>query len=295
METAGKSAPTGCFKCGLPGHWSRDCPADPIQSSGPNPRSALPPPPSSIPNPAGGAAAAARATGFDGKPAAKPKKVPAKRPKLTPELLLSDDGLGYVLRHFPRNFKYRGRGHEVSDLGNLIGMYREWHSHLIPYYSFDQFVHKVEQVAATNQVKRCIRELRERVASGGDPTKLHEPPPPEKDGVNNDQGLSTPFEPMDTEEPRQDVRELSNNTNADDLPQDLLHEIYEKATEDPPWSSQRHDVLGSVNESQNQVSNTVTSKSTKSQISDEQKTRMELNRLKALEKAAARSRSQQGS
>lgn len=36
---------------------------------------------------------------------------------------------------------------------------------------------------------------------------------------------------MDTEEPRQDVRELSNNTNADDLPQDLLHEIYEKATE----------------------------------------------------------------
>lgn len=42
---------------------------------------------------------------------------------------------------------------KVSDLGNLIGMYREWHSHLLPYYSFDQFVHKVENVAATNQVK----------------------------------------------------------------------------------------------------------------------------------------------
>ncbi|XP_030524512.1 TIMELESS-interacting protein [Rhodamnia argentea] len=293
METAGKSVPTGCYKCGLPGHWSRDCPSDPIQNSNsnsnPNPRPSLPPS-SSIPHPSG----AARATSFEDKPA-KPKKVPMKRPKLTPELLLSDDGLGYVLRHFPRNFKYRGRGNEVSDLGNLIGMYREWHSHLIPYYSFDQFVRKVEQVAASKQVKRCIGELRERVASGRDLTKLHESPSPEEDGVNNDQGLSTPFEPTDTEETRQHARESSNNTNADDLPQDILHEIYEKALEDAPRSTQGHDVLDLVNASQNQVTNTVTSKHTKSQISDEQKARMELNRLKALEKAAARSRSQQGS
>ncbi|KAL3719855.1 hypothetical protein ACJRO7_004786 [Eucalyptus globulus] len=291
MAAAGKSAPTGCYKCGLPGHWSRDCTADPVQSSNPNPRPPLPPS-SSIPR--SGGAAAARAAGSEDKPA-KPKKVPAKRPKLTPELLLSDDGLGYVLRHFPRNFKYRGRGNEVSDLGNLIGMYRDWHSHLIPYYSFDQFVHKVEQVAATNQVKRCIRELRERVASGGDPTKLHEPPPPKEDGVNDDQGLSTPFEFMDAEEPTQNERESLNNANANDLPEDILDEIYEKAIEDPPPTSQGHDVLDSANESQKQDSNTVTSNSTNSQISDEQKARMELNRLKALEKAAARSHSQQGS
>ncbi|KAF8010480.1 hypothetical protein BT93_J1192 [Corymbia citriodora subsp. variegata] len=293
METARKSVPTGCYKCGLPGHWSRDCTYDPTQNPNPNPnpRSILPSSSSSsIPHSGGAVTGAA---GSDDKPA-KPKKVPVKRPKLTPELLLSDDGLGYVLRHFPRNFKYRGRGHEVSDLGNLIGMYREWHSHLIPYYSFDQFVHKVEQVAASNQVKKCIRELRERVASGGDPTKLHEPPPPEEDGVNDDQGLSTPFDFMDTEEPRQNERESSNNANADDLPEDILHEIYEKATEDPPQSSQGNDVLDSVNELQNKFSKTVASKST-SQISDEQKARMELNRLKALEKAAARSHLQQGS
>ncbi|KAK3409741.1 hypothetical protein EUGRSUZ_J01834 [Eucalyptus grandis] len=251
MAAAGKSAPTGCYKCGLPGHWSRDCTADPVQSSNPNPRPTLPPS-SSIPR-SGGAAAAARAAGSEDKPA-KPKKVPAKRPKLTPELLLSDDGLGYVLRHFPRNFKYRSRGNE-----------------------------------------RCIRELRERVASGGDPTKLHEPPPPKEDGVNDDQGLSTPFEFMDAEEPTQNERESLNNANANDLPEDILDEIYEKAIEDPPPTSQGHDVLDSANESQKQDSNTVTSNSTNSQISDEQKARMELSRLKALEKAAARSHLQQGS
>lgn len=42
---------------------------------------------------------------------------------------------------------------QVRDLGNLIGLYTEWHSRLLPYYSFDHFVHKVEQVAATKRVK----------------------------------------------------------------------------------------------------------------------------------------------
>ncbi|CAH8362374.1 unnamed protein product [Eruca vesicaria subsp. sativa] len=34
-------------------------------------------------------------------------------------------------------------------------MYSEWYSHLLPYYSFDQFVHKVQQVASTKRVK-CV-------------------------------------------------------------------------------------------------------------------------------------------
>lgn len=41
---------------------------------------------------------------------------------------------------------------QVSDLGNLIGMYAEWHSHLIPYYSFNQFIRKVEQIGASKRV-----------------------------------------------------------------------------------------------------------------------------------------------
>ncbi|KAG0454261.1 hypothetical protein HPP92_025565 [Vanilla planifolia] len=155
------AAPTGCFKCGRPGHWSRDCPS----SSNPKPN---PGPPNSSSNEFKKISAKAEASSA--------KKVPRSRPKLTPDLLLSDDGLGYVLRHFPRNFKYRGRGHEVDDLGNLIAMYADWHAHVLPYYSFDQFIHKVEQVGASKRVRRCINELKERVARGGDLTKLHETP-----------------------------------------------------------------------------------------------------------------------
>ncbi|KAG6474592.1 hypothetical protein ZIOFF_068530 [Zingiber officinale] len=153
-----KAAPTGCFKCGGTGHWSRDCPSSSSNHDGPSPNLVATQPLSK-------ASAVTKSS---------MKKAPRTRPKLTPQILLSEDGLGYVLRHFPRAFKYRGRGHEsfgnfelfempfciistfyflqAADLGNLIGLYAQWHSQLIPYYSFDQFVRKVEQVGATKRV-----------------------------------------------------------------------------------------------------------------------------------------------
>lgn len=35
----------------------------------------------------------------------------------------------------------------------------------------------------------CIKELRDRVENGGDPTKLHEPPVQHEDDPNHEQGL----------------------------------------------------------------------------------------------------------
>ncbi|MQL78482.1 hypothetical protein Taro_010911 [Colocasia esculenta] len=173
-DGGGGAAPTGCFKCGRPGHWSRDCPSS--STANPNPSSSSHPKfaqSSKRPFPEKDKTAGASSSN----PGSGNKKAPRTIPKLTPDLLLSDDGLGYVLRHFPRSFKYHGHGHEVDDLGRLIDLYAQWHSRLIPYYSFGQFIQKVEKVGATMHVKRCVEELRQRIANGGDPTKLHEPPP----------------------------------------------------------------------------------------------------------------------
>ncbi|XP_008805882.2 TIMELESS-interacting protein [Phoenix dactylifera] len=290
---AGGGAATGCFKCGRPGHWSRDCPSS-FSATNPNPNPNPGTPFSSSSKfpqqPASGKATAAASSAA--------KKAPRTRPKVTPDLLLSEDGLGYVLRHFPRSFKYHGRGHEVSDLGNLINMYAEWHARLIPYYSFDQFVHKVEQVGATKRVRRCIAELRDRVAKGGDPTKLHEPPVEQVPLECEVENTAMEDQIADTIDPPLE------NHDADDMQEDMFNEIYEKAAEEPHHPSQQEPSQGSqgiaasevdpelrsLEEPPNQAAvNTVTVPS-KIQITEEQRARMEANRLKALERAAARAR-----
>ncbi|KAK4746974.1 hypothetical protein SAY87_026011 [Trapa incisa] len=282
MERTGRSAPTGCYKCGRPGHWSRDCPSVSVQ----NPSSGNPHP-SRASTSTSRAPFAAYVWNLEKKSASKQKKLPKSKPKLTSQLLVSEDGIGYVLRHFPQNFKYHGRGHEVSDLANLIGMYREWHSHLLPYCSFDQFVHKVEKVATTNQVKRCIRELKDRVAHGGDPSKIHLPLT--EDDVNNDQAHSKTLDMNEWNEHEKDFP--SKNHGGDDLQDYILNEIFEKAMENQLPNFHNDKVAPppvSVEATPNQSSGIVSSLSTENRIKEEDKARMEANRLKALERAAAR-------
>ncbi|XP_031132253.1 mini-chromosome maintenance complex-binding protein-like [Ipomoea triloba] len=45
---------------------------------------------------------------------------------------------------------------KVTDLRNLLGLYADWHSPLLPYYSFDQFVPKVEKVGSSKRVKLSV-------------------------------------------------------------------------------------------------------------------------------------------
>ncbi|XP_047333039.1 TIMELESS-interacting protein [Impatiens glandulifera] len=272
------SAPTGCYKCGRPGHWSRDCPSNPTSNPSNEPSTNLPSSSSNKTGASGGFAAL--------KTLEKPKKAPRIRPKLTPETLLSNDGIGYVLRHFPRGFKYRGHGHEVSDLGNLLGLYAGWHSHLIPYYAFDQFVHKVEQVGSTKRVKTCLKGLRERVANGEDPTKLQEPMP-DNVIINDEQGeqLVEPGSMNNCEEPIPPIIiEGDEDTSLKEKDEEyMLQEIFSGQV---PISEQAEALPCSNNNNNsnsNQSSNVIT-------ISDEVKARMEANRLKALQRAISRGR-----
>ncbi|XP_027909672.1 TIMELESS-interacting protein [Vigna unguiculata] len=280
----GTGTATGCYKCGRPGHWSRDCPFS-APNSNPNPSASTNP----TPDPS--------SSSFKPRSAAeKPKKLPRTRPKLTTEMLLSDDGLGYVLRYFPRQFKYRGRGHEVRDLGNLLQLYTEWHSRLLPYYSFNEFIHKVEKVGATRRVKNCIMELRERVASGGDPTKLREPPVVDDISID-EQGFAGSAEDGGATHQETDV--FADSLNVTDIQEEMLNDIYDKATEQPSQSTDN--VIGTSMASESnaterkaeKVQNNGTSESGKAEITEEQRARMEANRLKALQRRAARASSSQ--
>ncbi|TYI36349.1 hypothetical protein ES332_A03G135500v1 [Gossypium tomentosum] len=304
-----KSAPTGCYKCGKTGHWSHDCP-EALKSDHPNPGK----PGSGIPNPVGkgcykcgrpghwardcpdqpnlnassAASAALSYTPNQLPRPEKPKKVSKSRtrPKLTPELLLSDDGIGYILRHFPRAFRDRGRSHEASDLRNLIGLYREWHKYLLPYYSFAQFVHKVDKVASSKRVKNCVRDLRERVARGGDPTKLHESPD-EFNGPSDGQVAGH------SEEQTHAHYEVDH---VDDIQDSMLNEIYQKVSEEPsheiPTPMVSAEELAASGSRPEQMPNNEANCSTEVHITEEQRARMEANKLKALDRAASASSDQ---
>ncbi|KAF2321252.1 hypothetical protein GH714_037021 [Hevea brasiliensis] len=311
MEPA-KAAPTGCYKCGRPGHWSRDCP-----DSNPNPNSNPPSKSTNLSTSNSSRSFPIKSDISNSKPVAeKPKKAPRSRPKLTPEILLGDDGLGYVLRHFPRHFMYRGRGHEVRDLGNLIRLYSEWHSRLLPYYSFDEFVHKVEQVAATRRVKiidLCTMTFRIgglvtsfslyvyvdicMVHTGmcGEENWLRKWVNEQENGIYELEEEICHSAPDEAVGLHQQGDQHLRNYGADGVQEDMLHESDDRATE----SCLLHFYFlnsGTISYWHGATSsNNIVGLANEVLITDEQRARMEANRLKALERAAARARSLQSS
>ncbi|KAL1565417.1 TIMELESS-interacting protein-like [Salvia divinorum] len=276
---SGGAAPTGCYKCGRPGHWSRDCPSDPNTSetnnndnNNGNQRSDLDP--------------SSRSASRPPLPPQKPKQKPPRkvRPKLTPDLLLSDAGIGHILRYFPPALKCRGRGHEVDDLRHLLRMYADWHSRLLPYYNFEQFLDKVERVGSSKRVKVCLRDLRDKVSDGVDPTKLQEPQV-QQDSVDEQDTTSGLGMPSDI--PENNMQTEDDNDFQEDMPQS----IWEEATQEPSQpavadTSRAEEVPSQTGEANPGNSNTYV-------MTEEQRVRMEANRLRALERAAARSLSKQ--
>ncbi|XVE91787.1 hypothetical protein REPUB_Repub01dG0041700 [Reevesia pubescens] len=177
-----------------------------------------------------------------------------------------------------------------SENTNSVGT--EWHKHLLPYYSFEQFVHKADKVASSKRVKNCIRELRERVARGGDPTKLHESP----DEFNgpSDKQVNT----VGARHPAGQTDDHHEGDHVDDIQENMLNEIYQKVSEEPSHDKHTDIVAGEVlaagsSGPEHQVPNNGASCSTEVHITEERRACMEANKLKALERAAASSSSDQ--
>ncbi|XP_042486290.1 uncharacterized protein LOC122066535 [Macadamia integrifolia] len=86
----------------------------------------------------------------------------------------------------------------------------------------------------------------------------------------------------------------ADDHNADIMQEEMFDEIYRNATEEPCQSAQTQKVLSQATPDQSsgkELSNQPADAVNEIQVTEEQRARMEANRLKALERAAARARS----
>ncbi|CAK9235445.1 unnamed protein product [Sphagnum troendelagicum] len=277
---AGVGQPTGCYKCRGKGHWARDCtavPAAALSSQAPGSSSAdlleatLKPQDGRGETDRRGSSTAA---GSSGGKAAVPRQR-HKVPKLTPDLLLSHEGLGYVLEKLPQQVTIKGRGHEVEDLKSLLEAYRRWHARLLPYYSYSQFVAKVEKLGANKRVRMCMKELRDQVSRGEELQVV--------DGAN-DQGGSMDFNEDAAEE----------GAYRQEKPQDLHVEstkrklIVGEGIEDSQQEIQEQQFVHVESTKLRLTVGEEGTKESEQEIQQQQRARMEANKLKALERARAR-------
>lgn len=71
-------------------------------------------------------------------------------------------GLAYLVKEFPK-IKFKGKGHEASDVRYLMRSYEHWANRLFPKFPFDKFLRTLEgPLTSKKGVKACMQRLRRR-------------------------------------------------------------------------------------------------------------------------------------
>lgn len=86
----------------------------------------------------------------------KPKRIIRNpRPKIDVETLKSSKGL-LCLQGYFQNKKFKGRGFEEQDLRTIMKTYEYWCHRLVPKFSFDDCLAKLEKLGTKKNVQVCI-------------------------------------------------------------------------------------------------------------------------------------------
>ncbi|EWC44207.1 hypothetical protein DRE_06952 [Drechslerella stenobrocha 248] len=88
-------------------------------------------------------------------------KIRKRKPavKLTEERLLGPDGIPYLQQHAPKRIKFKGKGHEVSDLGRLLNFYQIWADNMYPKANFKDALAMIEKLGSSRGMRRRREEL----------------------------------------------------------------------------------------------------------------------------------------
>ena len=77
-------------------------------------------------------------------------------------IICSKDGLSRIYNEFPKVFKFKGIGHEASDLKRLDRLYKEWAFQLYPGIAYPDLLKTVWNMSSKPLVKSTMTDLREK-------------------------------------------------------------------------------------------------------------------------------------
>ncbi|KAK6543277.1 chromosome segregation in meiosis- protein [Orbilia ellipsospora] len=72
--------------------------------------------------------------------------------KLTEEMLLGPNGIPYIREHAPKKLKFRGKGHEISDLKRLLKFYQIWADNLYPKAKFQDAIELIDKLGSSRSM-----------------------------------------------------------------------------------------------------------------------------------------------
>ncbi|RVD85246.1 uncharacterized protein DFL_003572 [Arthrobotrys flagrans] len=87
-------------------------------------------------------------------------KIRTRKPKvkLTEDRLLGPDGIPYLQEHAAKKIKFKGKGHEISDLEKLLKFYQIWADNLYPKARFKDAIDMIEKMGSSRGMQRRREE-----------------------------------------------------------------------------------------------------------------------------------------
>ncbi|KAF3927551.1 hypothetical protein AA313_de0204513 [Arthrobotrys entomopaga] len=72
--------------------------------------------------------------------------------KLSEEMLLGPKGIPYIREHAPKKLKFRGKGHELSDIKRLLTFYQIWADNLYPKAKFQDAIDIIDKLGSSRSM-----------------------------------------------------------------------------------------------------------------------------------------------
>lgn len=197
-------------------------------------------------------------------------------PKLDTEKLKGSNGIQAIEKYF-ENFKFHGKGHEKADLNRIMKRLEYWSYRLFPKYHFDDFLTKVEQLGSKKDLQVFLKKYRLDMIAPDNDLIIEDNIDSEEEQQEN-----APLDDFDLLITEQIQKQKQAETRASmpaagpNTAEDAFDELVRSSKNDNTQSSQVEDA-----------------NTTRNELSEEIKERIERNRQLAIQRRLQRQREQE--